>query len=476
MTYHDNDVNIVTSGGYSLISGSYVVNGFSVTSGQDPDGNIHNGLTQTFGSDGKMTFRVGRKGSSDVANWFNGQVSADQTTFGHTAGDLNFAFIGTLTLTVSGGILGNGQGTFVFNDVAIAQGHSGASNNWWFGSQHSTNIGNNRVSTTGTGANGHNVSFVFLRGGNSVSQIQATPDVLVDTTSWMSQLADSTPLDNIIMPGSHDAGMSDLSHCNPFVGAGPYTQTQGTNVGGQLHYGSRYFDIRVDYDYGQLVTYHRTGAHGCNGQSLKSVLDQAVDFLNANSGETLILKFSHIRDYGSDHNPAETKEKINTLLNDYSASMYTNTDANVNIAKVNLGDTRGKMILVFDYSEYIDPSTGRFRYTDGNTPPSSGYNIVVHDQYSDTDDYSTMSTDQIAQLNQYGGLGQGFFFLLSWTLTSNNPPFSPSIQSLAATANNNLPNALYQQIMVDKGAKPNIVYIDFVNATTTQSVILYNFI
>ncbi len=476
MTYHDNEVVISLGGGYSIVSGKYVVNGYSVTSGQDPDGNIHDGLTKTFNINGEMSFRVGRKGSSSVAKWFNGQISEHQNTFGHTAGELNFAFIGTLTLTITGGILGGGQGTYVFEDVAIAQGHSGASNNWWFGSKHSTYIGNNRVTCEGTNEQGYAVSFTFLRGGNSVNNIQATPDVLVDTVAWMSNLNDSTQLDKIMMPGSHDAGMSELHHCNPFVGAGSYTQTQGANIGGQLNYGSRYFDIRVDYDYDQLVTYHRTGAHGCNGQSLKSVLDQAVSFLKTNTKETLILKFSHIRDYGDNHKPADTKKKINELLNDYQSSMYTNSDANVNLAEVTMGDVRGKMILVFDYSDYIDPATGRFRYKDGTAPPSSGTNIVVHDEYSDTDDYNTMKNDQLAQLNKDGGLGQGFFFLLSWTLTSNNPPFSPSIQSLASTANGHLPDVLQDQIITQRGPKPNIVYIDFVNATTTQSIILYNFI
>jgi len=475
MTYHDNEVVIVVGGGYTLVSGQYTVKSFSVTPGQDPDGKIYVGLTNTFGSNGKMSFRVGRKGSSTVANWFNNAVPANRTTFNHSAGDLNFAFLGTLTLTLTGGILGAGRETFTFSNAAIAQGHSGASNNWWFGGDSCSYIGNDRVVCTGVNAHGTKVSFVFLRGGNPVNEIYSTPDVLVDTVAWMGNLPNTRTLNQLVMPGSHDAGMSELHHCNPFVGAGPYTQTQSQNILGQLNSGSRYFDIRVDYDYNELVTYHRTGATGCNGQSLKSVLDQAVAFLSAHKSETCILKFSHIRDYGSDHKPADTKAKINTLLNSYAGYMYVNPNAGVNLANVALGDVRGKMILVFDYNEYINPATGRFHYADGSAP-APGYNITVYDEYSDTDNFNTMQTDQLKKLNQYGGLGKGYFFLLSWTLTSNNPPFSPSIESLANTANSNLPGALYTQIVANKGPKPNIVYIDYVNGVTTQSIIQYNFI
>jgi len=178
MTYHDNDVTFSLEGGYSLISGSYTVESYSVSDGQDPDGNIHDGLEVTCGSDGTFTFRVGRHGTSEVADWFNNRVPASQTTFNHDAGKLNFAFLGTLQLTITGGQLGDTQGTFTFTQIALAQGHSGASNNWWFGGQNSQNTGENRVTSPGTNASGDPVSFVFLRGGNGVSTVNVSPTTL----------------------------------------------------------------------------------------------------------------------------------------------------------------------------------------------------------------------------------------------------------------------------------------------------------
>jgi hypothetical protein len=83
-----------------------------------------------------------------------------------------------------------------------------------------------------------------------------------------------------------------------------------------------------------------------------------------------------------------------------------------------------------------------------------------------------MSADQLTKWKDYGGLGQGFFFLLSWTLT---PSSLATVAQLAAEANGNLPNFLYDQIVTQKASKPNIVYIDYVDSIRNKSVILYNF-
>jgi hypothetical protein len=116
-------------------------------------------------SNGGVTFKVGRKGSGDVANWWKERVRTDQNTFGHDPGELNFAFGGTYVLTLS-------TGTFTFQDVYIAQGHSGSSNNWWFGgmncyidTEHTTQC----VSDEG-------VWVGFLRGDNDVNEIKVVTE------------------------------------------------------------------------------------------------------------------------------------------------------------------------------------------------------------------------------------------------------------------------------------------------------------
>ncbi|WP_323118291.1 PI-PLC domain-containing protein [Burkholderia alba] len=472
MTYRDNEVVLKIASQYRIVEGAYTVSGFSVTSGQDPDGKIYSGLRKTFGSDGKFSFSVGRKKSTSVANWFNGQVAAYQTTFNHSAGELNFAFIGTLVLTITGGILGSRVATYRFQNVALAQGNAGASNNWWFGGKDCTNIGSNKVVARGHDADNMPMELTFLRGGNGpVNEVVAENLVLVPPADWMGRLDASTRLDQIVMPGTHDAGMSETSHCAPpeFLGSGGLSRTQAVNVFQQLSCGSRYFDLRVDYDYGELVTYHRSGQWGCNGISLRAALDGARNFLGTHATETAIFKFSHIRN-DSGHDAAATKTRINALLEEFSGALYRHS-GNPNLAEIRLGDARGKMILVFDYDEYVSPADGRFRYYDGS---SSRAGLTVFDQYSNTESYSTMANDQLAKWQSHGGLGKGYLFLLSWTLTPQGV-FSPTIASLADTANSNL-SAVLSQTVGERRTKPNVVYVDFLNVEIGQVIIQYNFI
>jgi len=107
-------------------------------------------------------------------------------------------------------------------------------------------------------------------------EAQALPAAssLPASSMWMSQIPDQTTLSNIIMPGSHDAGMSETGHCTGGPIIIPWVKTQDQSIASQLDSGSRYFDIRVDYDHNELVTYHRNDkGTGCNGQSFASVSD-----------------------------------------------------------------------------------------------------------------------------------------------------------------------------------------------------------
>ena len=308
---------------------------------------------------------------------------------------------------------------------------------------------------------------------------------LMDTTAWMSCLDNNTKLNGIVMPGSHDAGMSQTNHCG---GGAQFNcgiiQTQALDILQQLEAGSRYFDIRVDYDHRELVTYHRTGDAGCNGQPLVAVLDQSLEFIQSHPSETFILKFSHIRT--NRNNEQEIKDRIDQFLTDikYRGYFFTQSKSDVNLAKIALGDCRGKIILVFDYPEHIGARTARFRYRDGNSHDSSGVesggyrgpNITVYDSYSNTTSLEKMMHDQLAKLDAYGGLDKDCFFLLSWTLTPNtNTFFDGSVKKLAEEANPALEEVLIQRMSQPDKPKPNIVYIDYLNVKTAQSIIQCNF-
>ncbi|EJL74800.1 hypothetical protein [Chryseobacterium populi] len=166
MEYRDNEV-IFASTSNKLVKGSFTVSQFSVTDGQDPKGHIYAGFTASCGSDGKFSFSIGRKGSKTVADWFSARVPGNKTTFNHKPDELNFAMIGTLVLEFSNAVC-------TFYNVALAQGHAGASNNWWFGGQQAMYNGSDSV-IYGALSNGLVQLVSFQRGGNDVNEVKVAP-------------------------------------------------------------------------------------------------------------------------------------------------------------------------------------------------------------------------------------------------------------------------------------------------------------
>lgn len=314
---------------------------------------------------------------------------------------------------------------------------------------------------------------------------QALKKPLPELSNWMERLDNYTRLNEIVMPGSHDAGMSQVVNC----GSGAQfnygiIQTQALNILEQLQAGSRYFDIRIDYDHRQLITYHRSGNAGGNGQSLMAVLDQALQFVQSHPSETFILKFSHIRT--NRDNEREIKDRIDQFLADmkYRPYFFTRATSNINLAETMLGDCRGKIIMVFDYPEYISARSGRFRYREGLERSTSGeltasyrgHHISVCDAYTNTTSLEKMKHDQLTKLDTYGGLGKDYFFLLSWTLTPNADTFfNGSVKNLAGEANPALKEVLQKRLILPGHPLPNIVYIDYLDAETARCIIQCNF-
>ncbi|EJD48864.1 hypothetical protein AURDEDRAFT_161797 [Auricularia subglabra TFB-10046 SS5] len=167
--YHDNGVKIdsdVAALGFSF-NGSYGITDFQVTSGQDPEDHIANGQVRQFSGGGSMVFSVGRKASNDVAHWWSDRIAPGQNTFGHSPDELNFAFLGTMSLTLSGGIL-PGPTRFTIQNVGLAQGHSGGNNNWWFGGDTCVLASGETVRCAATrDGTSETWKFTFLRGTGS---------------------------------------------------------------------------------------------------------------------------------------------------------------------------------------------------------------------------------------------------------------------------------------------------------------------
>jgi hypothetical protein len=182
MKYQENNLKFVSKApNWPAFQGSsFTVNDNYVSPGQDPDGHIMRDNPYKFSiGNASITFSVGRKGSTKVADWWSREIQdPSHSTFNHKPDNLNFAFVGTLVLNTFGGP----DGDWKLEDIAIAQGASASSNNWWFGGKncHHDSSDSNTVVCQGTHDGRKAADFYFKRGGNPVDEIQLTKVVFHD--------------------------------------------------------------------------------------------------------------------------------------------------------------------------------------------------------------------------------------------------------------------------------------------------------
>ena len=113
--------------------------------------------------------------------------------------------------------------------------------------------------------------------------------------AWMKEHHDAIKerkLRQVLVPGSHDAGVSKIQL--PIFGSDANTQTQGINIERQLRAGSRYFDFRVVKYFGKLYMAHINGITedfivGAMGETLDEAIGHINSFTDDNPGEVVIL-------------------------------------------------------------------------------------------------------------------------------------------------------------------------------------------
>jgi hypothetical protein len=200
----------------------------------------------------------------------------------------------------------------------------------------------------------------------------------------MRNLPDTKWLRQIVMPGSHDAGVYGTAQVILRADAlvkRSYTVCQHSDFAHQALAGSRFFDCRVffkkiprdqrvspDKKYENvlghfarekgLIGKSKQPTLGGYGGALYAVLGQAFDFVLGNPSEFVILRFSHT------YHPTECVNEIKQILANeptYAAAVYKQPG---NIAAKPLGTLRGKVIMVFDeqFNHHITPAEGIHRF------------------------------------------------------------------------------------------------------------------
>lgn len=325
------------------------------------------------------------------------------------------------------------------------------------------------------------------------------PKAPPDNSAWMRALLARNPdlkLNEITMPGSHDAGMyadnnKDVALGIAKEGGGEWAVTQHLTILAQLEAGARYFDLRTWCDDNQIVWTYHGGVHGlifygAFGGKLEDILNDVSAFLTSPGGldEVVILKLTST-DYPSAAAPTiqATVHLVTSKLGDL-LYMSTSTTA-LDLAMEKLSDLRGSgkkggkaqgtVVAVFApaFASLLSPASGLFPYR-GYGGSADG--LPVYDVYSDTAAFTTMMADQGSKLQQYGGYAGQYLFLYSWTLTGKlggKVGHILDLDLLSRYVNPELPKQI--QAIVQSGApRPNIVYLDNVDAYLSGAIIATN--
>lgn len=312
----------------------------------------------------------------------------------------------------------------------------------------------------------HNGNTPFILSGTNGAFWSNNPSI-----SWMQGLLPvigNKPLRHISMPASHDAGMSVITGGTAFGNAAD-CQTQTKNIGDQLTFGSRFFDLRPVISGGRFVSghYSDTGVNpiswqGANGQYFDDIIAE-VNAFTANHNELVILSVSHMynTDLGEGNYRDFTQAEADAVLTKLSSlnHLYVAADPNVDLTALSLNDYIGKgqpaVVVVVDSGHDLGSFLGNGFYTLGQ--------FYTTGEYANSNDYGTMVKDQLNKLVTEKPNPDSAVFCLSWTLTQQPVDIADgnTIIDMARTANNGLFADLFSS--VTPNSIPNQLYVNMLD-------------
>ncbi|MFT3826483.1 MAG: hypothetical protein QM731_21360 [Chitinophagaceae bacterium] len=326
--------------------------------------------------------------------------------------------------------------------------------------------------------------------------------------SWMKDLLlpakGNYTLRDIVLPGSHDAGMSKL---NGIGGMQPSTinecntLTQTNNIATQLNEGIRMFDLRVGTYKKQLYTKHCSSdcmdeaVGGGYGEKLSEVLNGIRKFVQQNRGEIVLLTFSHF---------CEKETPINALVDSITKGIgeqFVYRNGTKKLHELTLNELAGKVLVTFE--EY----TGKNELVGScSIAPAAETFINFRREYAATNSMKVLlEKEQAFFTSLNNGAGKNDLIRLDWQITQSsdeaamvcndfqsekiNPAVSgamlltniirkhESIIDHAVAGNKYLPAKINEWIdngIISSKNKPNILYVDVAGGWITDYCIDLN--
>jgi len=325
----------------------------------------------------------------------------------------------------------------------------------------------------------HNGICTFVVTGDEASGFWSTGS---PAESWMSKnlsMLGPRTLKHLCLMGTHDAGMSHI-HSHTAFADGDNAITQVNDIGGQLSFGSRYFDVRPVIADGMFYTGHYSFVkplgkwEGANGQGIDDIVYQINEFTEKHA-EFVIVNLSH--DLDTDHDnkdyPSFAQDQWDTLFDKLLALNHLwvapGDPTKVDLTNVVLNDLIGNgqaAVIVL-----VEPANAQL----GEYAKKGFYkheSLIIYNKYSNTKNIDKMADDQLDKMDTQRPNPDATYFLLSWTLTQDyeevalgviGDPGSSirTILELAVIAKPELYIRLLRRC--SKKTYPNILYVDSLN-------------
>ncbi|MGW1520973.1 phosphatidylinositol-specific phospholipase C [Streptomyces sp. NPDC002287] len=151
----------------------------------------------------------------------------------------------------------------------------------------------------------------------------------VTTQDWMAGLADSTALQRMTIPGTHDSGAR--------LG-GLYVACQNTSIAEQLDSGIRFLDVRCRVTGGSFAIHH---AAFYQDLMFGDVLVACAAFLSAHPSETVLMRVK--QEYST-----ESDATFRAVFDDYLDHRGWRPLFRIADTLPTLGQARGKVVLLAD--------------------------------------------------------------------------------------------------------------------------------
>ncbi|WP_405979531.1 phosphatidylinositol-specific phospholipase C [Streptomyces sp. NBC_00158] len=176
------------------------------------------------------------------------------------------------------------------------------------------------------------------------------PARTLGTQDWMAGLADSTALQRMTIPGTHDSGATK---------GGLYVACQNTTIAQQLDSGIRFLDVRCRVTGGSFAIHH-----GSFFQDLMfgDVLAACRNFLAAHPSETVLMRVK--QEYSSDSDAT-----FRAVFDDYLDNRGWRPLFRIADTLPALGQARGRVVLLAD-----NAGLPGLRYGDGVFDIQDDYN------------------------------------------------------------------------------------------------------